>query len=129
MVTGSLPPRSRPRLTPAAGLAAAFRGLAFAGLMLAGVGLLLVLFASVVLTAFGFGVLVVGNGMGPGNRTLLALLIIGAGLGIGRFFAPSVLVALRRLANLTRRLSGEWCGVAIAEPYRSATRRRAGHTS
>jgi signal transduction histidine kinase len=27
-------------------------------------------------------------------------------------------VALRGLANLTRRLAGEWCGVAIADPYR-----------
>jgi signal transduction histidine kinase len=117
MVAGSLPPRRRPRLTPVAGVAAAFRGLAFAGLMLAGVTLLLVLIASVVLIALGVGILVVGNGMGPAKRTLLALLILGVGLGIGRFFVPSVLVALRRLANLTRRLAGEWCGVAIAEPY------------
>jgi signal transduction histidine kinase len=27
------------------------------------------------------------------------------------------LLALRRLASLTRRLAGEWCGVSIAEPY------------
>ena len=112
--------RSRPRLTPAAGLAAAFRGLAFAGLMLAGVGLLVVLFASVILIALGVGILVVGNGMGPAKRTLLALLVLGAGLGIGRFFVPSVLVAMRRLANVTRRLAGEWCGVPVAEPYRPA---------
>ena len=47
MVTGSQPVRSRPRLTPAAGLAAAFQGVAFAVLMLAGLGLLLVMLASV----------------------------------------------------------------------------------
>ena len=53
MVTGSQPVRSRPRLTPAAGLAAAFQGVALAVLMLAGLGLLLVMLASVFLTALG----------------------------------------------------------------------------
>jgi signal transduction histidine kinase len=120
MVAGRQPARSRPRLTPAACLAAALHGLAFAGLMLAGLGLLLVLVASAFLTALGFGVLVVGNGTNIGQRMLLALLVLGAGLGLGRFSAPVVLIALRRLANLTRQLSGEWCGVAIAEPYRPA---------
>jgi signal transduction histidine kinase len=38
------------------------------------------------------------------------------GLGIGWFLAPGALLALRRLASLTRRLAGEWCGVPIAEP-------------
>ena len=38
---------------------------------------------------------------------------------------PPTLLAVRRLANVTRRLSGQWCGVPIPEPYRctrSATR-------
>jgi len=118
MVTGSQPVRSRPRLTPAAGLAAAFHGVAFAGLMLAGLGLLLVILASVFLTALGFGVLALAGGLPGDQRMLLALLLVGAGLGIGRFFVPATLVALRGLANLTRRLAGEWCGVTIAEPYR-----------
>jgi signal transduction histidine kinase len=30
---------------------------------------------------------------------------------------PAVLLALRRLAGLTRQLAGEWCGVPIAESY------------
>jgi signal transduction histidine kinase len=118
MVTGSQPVRSRPRLTPAAGLAAAFHGVAFAVLMLAGLGLLLVMLASVILTALGFGVLALDGGLPGDQRILLALLLVGAGLGIGRFFVPATLVALRGLANLTRRLAGEWCGVTIAEPYR-----------
>jgi signal transduction histidine kinase len=46
------------------------------------------------------------------------LLVLAAGLGIGRFFGPATLVAMRRLTNLTRRLVGEWCGVPIAELYR-----------
>ena len=109
--------RGRPRVGPAAYVAAPFRGLVFAGLMLAGLGLLLVMFASVVLTAVGVGVFILDQGLPSDQRWLLALLVLGAGLGIGRFFVPPALVALRRLANLTRRLAGEWCGVLIPEPY------------
>ena len=118
MVTQSQPVRGRPRLTPAAGLAATCHGVAFAGLMLAGLGLLLVILASVFLTALGFGVLALAGGLPGDQRMLLALLLVGAGLGIGRFFVPATLVALRGLAKLTRRLAGEWCGVTITEPYR-----------
>jgi signal transduction histidine kinase len=117
MVTGSQLSRGRPRLTPAEGFAATCHGVAFAGLMLAGLGLLLVLVASVFLSALGFGVLALAGGLPGDQRALLALLLVGAGLGVGRFFVPATLVALRGLANLTRRLAGEWCGVAIAEPY------------
>jgi signal transduction histidine kinase len=118
MVTGSQLVRGRPRLTPAASLAAAFHGVAFAVLMLAGLGLLLVMLASVILTALGFGVLLLDGGLPGDQRILLAVLLVGAGLGIGRFFVPATLVGLRGLANLTRRLAGEWCGVTITEPYR-----------
>ena len=34
-------------------------------------------------------------------------------------FVPPTLLAVRRLANLVRRLSGEWCGVPISVPYRA----------
>jgi signal transduction histidine kinase len=34
-------------------------------------------------------------------------------------FIPPTLLAVRRLANVVRRLSGQWCGVPIAEPYRA----------
>ena len=34
-------------------------------------------------------------------------------------FVPPTLLAVRRLANLVRRLSGEWCGVPIPVPYRA----------
>ena len=33
---------------------------------------------------------------------------------------PGIGLAARQLADLTRRLCGEWCGVAIASPYRPA---------
>jgi signal transduction histidine kinase len=118
MSTGTALRRSRPRFSPGACLVASGRGLVLAELMLAGLGLLAVLLAALGLIALGAGLLIVGNGGAHGGRqTLLALLVIGAGLGIGRFLVPSALVAMRRLANLTRRLVGEWCGVPIAEPY------------
>jgi len=108
--------RSRPRFGLEAGLVAAVRGLAFAGLMLAGLGLLAVILAVVGLTALGAGILIVGNGGPRDQRALLSLLMLGAGLALGRFGAPAALLGVRRLASLTRRLAGEWCGVPIAEP-------------
>ena len=117
MVTAISPRRSRPRLGPVANLAAATRGLALAGLVLAELGLLAVLFTALGLTAAGFGVLIAGNGDPVNQRVLLGLLAIGAGLGIGWSVGSGTLLAIRRLASTTRRLAGEWCGVPIAEPY------------
>ena len=118
MVTDTRPRRASPGFGPVAGVLAASRGLAFAGLMLVGSGLLLVLLASLGLTALGAGVLIVGNGNHGIQRLYLALLVLAAGLGIGRFFGPATLVAMRRVTDLTRRLAGEWCGVPIAELHR-----------
>ncbi len=117
-VTAISPERGRPGIGLGAGLVAAARGVAFFGLMLAGLGLLLVLLAAVGLTAVGFGVLIVGNGGPHGQRVLLGLLVAGAGLGIGWSVGSGTLLVIRRLASLTRRLAGEWCGVPVAEPYR-----------
>src|SRR6266566_4300296 len=110
--------RSWPRFGLEAGLVAAARGLAFAGLMLAGLVLLLMILAAVGFTALGAGVLIVGNGGPRDQRVLLGLLLLGGGLGIGRVLLPDALLGVRRLASLTRRLAGEWCGVPIAEPPR-----------
>ena len=119
MVTAISPQRSRPGLGLGAGLVAAARGLAFVWLMLVGLGLMLVLLASLGLTALGVGVIIVGGGQHHEIRQVsLALLVLAAGLGIGRFFGPATLEAMRRLTNLTRRLAGEWCGVPIAEFHR-----------
>ena len=118
MVTDIQPRRARPGFGPVACVLAACRGLVFFGLMLVGLGLLLVLLASLGLTALGAGVLIVGDGSHGSQRFSLALLVLAAGLGIGRFFGPATLEAMRRLANLTRRLAGEWCGVPIAEFHR-----------
>jgi hypothetical protein len=118
MVTAIPVQRGKPRLGLVAGLVAAARGLAFAGLMLAELGLLAVLLAAVGLTALGCGILVVGNGASGTQQALLGLLLIGAGLGLGWFAAPGTLTAVRSLARQTRRLAGQWCGVPIADPYR-----------
>jgi signal transduction histidine kinase len=107
-------PRGARRPGIRADLIACARGLAFAGLMMAGAGLLLVLVAPLALTALGSGILIVGNGSAVGQRVLLALVLIAAGLGAGRFLVPDALLAMRQLAGLTRRLVGEWCGPPIA---------------
>jgi len=107
--------RTRPRLSPVASLQAAARGLAFFGLMLAGLGLLVVILVAPGLLALGFSNVTPAHH--GDHRVVLALLVIGAGLGIARFLVPGALLAIRRLASLTRRLAGEWCGVPIAESY------------
>src|SRR5450755_3364504 len=100
------------------------RGLALAGLMLAGLSLLLVPVIAVFLTALGAGVLIVGDGAPRDHRIVLGLAVLAAGLLVVRFLVPVALLALRRLASLTRRLAsltrrlaGEGSGVEIAAPY------------
>jgi len=66
------------------------RGLAFLGLVLAEAGVLLALTLELSLAIFVFPLLLI----------------------------PPTLLAVRRLANVTRRLSGQWCGVPIPVPYR-----------
>jgi signal transduction histidine kinase len=115
MVTEIPVRRPRPRLGLAAGLTAAARGLAFFGLVLAGLGLLTVVLVALFLTGLGAGIGLVGNGAGGGQRVLLTLLLLAAGLGLARFGVPPALAALRRLAGLTRRLADQWCGVPITD--------------
>ena len=111
------PQRTRPRFGPQAGLVAATRGVAFAALMAAGIGLLIMIVAAVFLIALGAGILIVGNGGPHEERVLLGFLAIGSGLGLIRFALPATLLGTRRLARLTRQLTGDWCGVPIAEWY------------
>jgi signal transduction histidine kinase len=120
MIPGS--PVSRNGIRPGirGGIIDARRGLAFCGLMLAGLGLLLVLLLTPFLIVLGTALLFSGNAMEHRQRLPLGILVILAGLGIGRFLVPAALLAMRRLTILTRRLAGEWCGVPIAEPYRPA---------
>ncbi len=112
--------RGRPRLGPAEGLTAAARGLAFCGLMLAEVGLVLAVLAALGLAAASVALLVRDQGHPHAERALfLVVLVAAAGLVFGRILALAVLAGLRRLAVVTRRLAGEWCGVPIADPYRA----------
>jgi Putative sensor len=111
------PRRTRPRFGPQAGLVAATRGVAFAGLMLAGLGLLIVIAGGLFFTALGAGVLIVGGGGPRDQRVVLALLTVGTGLGLLRFALPPALLGIRWLARLTRQLAADWCGVPIAERY------------
>jgi signal transduction histidine kinase len=73
-----------------AGFLGSFRGLALQGVVVAEAGLLVALVFEVNNAVFVYPVLLI----------------------------PPTLFAIRRLCNLTRRLSGQWCGVPISVPYR-----------
>ena len=94
--------------------------LALFGLLLTGAVLLLVVLAPAVLAALGLGQFLkyqLNHGLAFDSqdaRDLLALLL---GLACCRLVLPAALLATRRLAMLTRRLSARWCGVAIAAAY------------
>jgi signal transduction histidine kinase len=94
--------------------------LALFGLLLTGAVLLLVLLAPAVLAALGLGQFLkyqLKHGLAfdsQDTRDLLALLL---GLACCRLLLPAALLATRRLAMLTRRLSARWCGVPIAAAY------------
>jgi signal transduction histidine kinase len=94
--------------------------LALFGLLLTGAVLLLVLLAPAVLAALGLGQFLkyqLKHGLAfdsQDTRDLLGLLL---GLACCRLLLPAALLATRRLAMLTRRLSARWCGVPIAAAY------------
>ena len=50
---------------------------------------------------------------------MVACVVLFAALGIGLVLIPAAVHSVRGLTNLTRRLSGRWCGVEIPRPYRS----------
>ena len=111
------PRRTRPQFGLGAGLTAAARGLAFTGLMLAGLVLMVVILGAAGLIVVGLLALTDGTRSFEARwKVPVALLVIGAGFLVGRFLLPPTLLGIRRLASLTRRLAGEWCGVPIAGP-------------
>jgi signal transduction histidine kinase len=122
------------RLGPHGRLLAMGYALAFFGLLLAGAVLLVVILAPAALAALGLGQFLkyqLRHGLafdGQDARDLLALLL---GLACCRLVLPAALLATRRLAMLTRRLSARWCGVPIAAAYTPvparAGRRRLGY--
>jgi len=80
------------------GTVAAGRGIALVGLTLVGLGLWLAFATAVTLAPVGIGVPAI----------------------------PVTVRAIRRLETRVRRLSGDWCGVAIGDPYRREPARRDG---
>src|SRR5215472_16003461 len=111
------PRRTWPRIGAQAGLVAATRGVAFAGLMLAGLGLLIVIVGANFFTALGVAALIVGIRGPQDSHMLLALVVLGTGLGLARFAVLPALLGIRGLARLTRQLAGDWCDVPIPERY------------
>jgi signal transduction histidine kinase len=96
---------------------AAARGLALCGLPLACAVLVLALAAPLVFAGLGAGFLL--NPPPWMSPTVRATPF--AGLAVSLLLFPSVLLAMRRLANKARRLAGAWCGTPVAEPYRPLT--------
>jgi len=95
-------------------LIVAARGLAFLGLAL--LGLVMSLLIVVVVALPGPALVVYGiapNHAYAGEALVLAL----PALIVGVFVASQLQRGVRQIAGLTRRLSGQWCGVPIAEPY------------
>ncbi len=81
---------------------------------------MLAVLAALGLAALSVALLVRDQGHPHAERALVILVLVAAaGLAFGRIFAWAVLAGLRRLAIVTRRLAGEWCGVPIADPYRA----------
>ncbi|HLH85181.1 MAG TPA: histidine kinase [Trebonia sp.] len=102
------------------GLLALARAVGFVGPLLAGAALLAAVAGPPALTALGLGRLIgnlVSHGIGTGNDTPRDLLAALIGVGCCRFVLPAALLAIRRLAMLTRHLSARWCGVPVASAY------------
>ena len=87
------------------------RGLSLFGLALAGLALV----GSVVAFVVYAEVFLMGN-LGH-NGLARAVLVLAALAIVAPIGLPKALLAMRRLANLTRDLSRQWCRVPIAEPY------------
>jgi signal transduction histidine kinase len=120
------------------GAVAAVRGVGFCGLVLAGAGLVLFLAVAAAFAALGYGLYLALGGrrlaiaaavilpllgvalaiIHKGALSISAVLVLVA-LAVSLPLAPGALLAVRQLAMLTRRLSGDWCAVPIASPYRT----------
>jgi signal transduction histidine kinase len=115
------PPRGRHALPARARqcLAAAGHGVGFFVIALGGLGSLTLLLVSATGPAFLAGFALLGPSWeGRAQRTIL----FGIAVLTLIFFVPllisGVLTLMRGLANATRRLSADWCGIAIPASYR-----------
>jgi signal transduction histidine kinase len=94
-------------------LAAVGHGALFFLLTLPGIGLLLLILA---LLLPGPGLFVYALG-GHHNARSTALALALPALVVSLLLIAGLLVVIREVASLTRRLTGQWCGVPIADPY------------
>jgi signal transduction histidine kinase len=126
-----------------AGLTATGRGLGFSALAAAGAGLLLALAAPLFLLLFMAGrsgqrsatvaampqsasaaVSAAGKvissqgapGPSPGRPLIFAAVALLVLMAVWLFLLPRLVLAIRLLAQVTRRLVADWCGIGIAEP-------------
>jgi signal transduction histidine kinase len=101
------------------GVTAVGRGLVFFALTLTSLLLLATSLAALALTGWGFGFAIYAPSWESFDRRvfLFALMLI-AVLVVFPLLFLGILTLLRQLANLIRRLSGDWCGVPIAVPYK-----------
>jgi signal transduction histidine kinase len=90
------------------------RGLAFLGLALAGLVVSLLILAAATLPGPGLVAYGLGRNHAYAGSALACAL---PALVVGLFVASRLLPAIRPIAGLTRRLSGRWCQVPIADPY------------
>ncbi len=106
------------------------RAVAFLGLMLAGIVMLVLIAGPAALAVIGLGhllhdMMVRGIGMsGEANRDLIGGL---SGLAGCYLVSPRALLGARGVAMWTRTLCARWCGVPIASAYRPAPRGPRGH--
>lgn len=103
----------------AGGVTAVGRGLVFFALTLTSLVLLAMPLIALALTGWGFGFAIYAPSWESFDRRVLlfALMLIAVLVVLPLLFL-GILTLLRQLANLIRRLSGDWCGVPIAVPYK-----------
>jgi signal transduction histidine kinase len=101
------------------GVTAVGRGLVFFALALTSLVLLAAPLLALTLTGWGFGFAIYAPSW-EAQKTrvfILAMMLIALLVVLPLLFLGT-LTLLRQLANLIRRLSGDWCGVPIAVPYK-----------
>jgi signal transduction histidine kinase len=109
--------RTRPWSWTGEGALAAARGAGLCGLVLPGLILVLALLMPLLLTGLEIGLLVNGPQHWHETDAVVVRIAPVAGLAVSLLLIPAILGAIRGLATLTRRLSGDWCAVPVIDPY------------
>lgn len=118
--------RRNGRRSPLASFLALLRGLAFFGVGMAGLALLVV---PVLVPGLAVGGVVALFGLPPHHGLALALVLWAGDLVLLGYGVPFAFSGTRRLTKLIRRLSEDWLGVLIPEHYLAASDARAGKPS